>query len=178
MSEREGLVGRYLLDADEAAGISAGARRLQIASELLFLFCGFYAGLSARSFWIVLALGLISTLAYAAQHGRLWRDASRVGSKALVLRGVLGTLAVQIVLIALLYLAGLGLWTLINNSGAVIGFGRIELIALGILSVVAILSGVAAGWLERRRIKAEIAARDGGGKSPSEAKSEQRGKSA
>jgi uncharacterized SAM-binding protein YcdF (DUF218 family) len=152
MSERGGVASLYPIDT--AQGISAGARRLQIASELLFLLGGFYAGLSARSFWIIIALGLISTLAYAAQHWRLWREASRTGSRMLVWRGVLGTLVVQTVLIAILYLAGLGLWTLINSPGAVIAFGWREVFAIGILSVIAIFSGFAIGWLERRKAKA------------------------
>lgn len=151
MSERQAFASLYPVDVPGAPAPSRAARRLQIGSELIFVLVAFLAGLIARSLWIVPALGLISTIAYAAQNWRLWRDTSKVQSRAFVLRSVFGTFALQTALISALYLAGLGLWTVINSSGAILGFGQLEVMGLGILLAVAIISGILAGWLDKRQ---------------------------
>lgn len=151
MSERTEFLSRYLIDGVEEGGSpSPAARRIQVVSELVFLGVAFYAGLTARSPWVILALGLISLIAYAVQHGRLWREAAKAGSKLIVLRGVIGSLLLQTALIAAVYFAGLGIWTAVNHSGVVLAFGMTEMIALGALLALAIVSGAVVGWLERR----------------------------
>jgi len=147
------LAALYPVEVPGAPLAGRGARRLQIGSELIFLLVAFGAGLIARSLWIIPALGLISTIAYAAQNWRLWREISKAESKSLVIRAMISTFALQTALIAGLYLMGLGLWTVINNNGAILSFGINEFIGMGILLAIAVVSGTVAGWLDRRESK-------------------------
>ena len=89
---------------------------LRLGTGLALVLSVLAIGAMARSAWVLLPLALIYTATFILGRWHLWRTAFNNYSLARVLSNVLSTIAVQTVLVALLYLIGRGTASVFGRS--------------------------------------------------------------
>ena len=126
-------------------------------SMILRAVCGLWivggtmaAGFMLRSPWIIAPLGLAFTVLFVLGKWEAWKHAIRTSGWSSLPLGLLTTIPIQCVIVALFYGVPLG-FTLLSNTGKTLQpFGPWDMNYAAVLLLVGGVLGIAAQWVESR----------------------------
>ncbi len=125
-------------------------RWLRIFTGIALVLSVLYAGYVRQSPRVVLWLAIAFTVSYICGRFAAWVLVYRQGKLVAALRGVPLTYIVQLLLVSVLYLLGLGASTLLNDTGVPRATGPLEALYPLFVGGFGIAMGLLISWLEAR----------------------------
>jgi hypothetical protein len=123
---------------------------LRLSTGLFLVITALAAGAMVRTAWLILPLALIYTIAFILGRWKSWQASLNTDLLARVLSNVLSTLAVQTLLVALLFLIGRGAASVLNRSKSS-PFSEWDIFYCLVTAIIGIGLGGIVAWRERNQ---------------------------